>query len=166
MRAWVLIGQRGTGKTTLGGLLARHWNLPFADSDQQFQRGHGCSAGDWIRHLGEDSFRVKEERLVRDLLLHLMIQPGVLALGGGAPSRKRTQDWLGKFRRAGGFVLYLTCSLERAWERLQQRSEVDPPLRLANPKEDWQQLFLERHLLYSAARIFSLRMILWTPVLL
>ncbi len=149
MRGLVLIGQRGTGKTTLGELLARHWGIPFADSDLVFQSQQGCSPGDWIRLLGETSFRTKEEKLVRDLLLHLMVQPGVLALGGGAPCRKRTQEWLGGFRRSGGLVLYLTCPMERAQERLEQRAEADPLLRKSDPKLDWLQLFTERHQLYS-----------------
>ncbi|HHI79931.1 MAG TPA: shikimate kinase [Planctomycetes bacterium] len=151
MRAIVLIGQRGTGKTTLGALLADRLGLPFWDSDQVFHRELGCSPGDWIRNLGEASFRQQEERVVCRLLRRILLVPGVLALGGGAPCSSLTRGWMGRLRQGTGWVVYLTCSLERALERQRGRAEQEPLLRAASPREDGARLFAQRHSIYLQA---------------
>ncbi|GEM_PF-2074867 len=146
----ILIGQRGTGKTTLGGLLARHWGLPFSDSDQEFQREHACTSGDWIRRFGEVSFRVEEERIVGRLFHDLRKAPRILALGGGAPTTGTTKKGLEELRLFGSSILYLTCPMELALSRMEKRFEAEPLLREGTPKGDWEQLFLERHRSYAA----------------
>jgi len=82
VRAIVLVGMRGSGKTTLGRALAARLGWPFADSDEALAKAVGQPAGTWLAQVGEAAFRRREETVV----LSLLKGPGpfVLATGGGA----------------------------------------------------------------------------------
>jgi len=74
-----LVGFMGSGKTTLGPILAAHLELPFIDLDDRIQSRVGVSIPEIFKDHGEREFR----RLERQNLVGLK-QPGVVALGAGA----------------------------------------------------------------------------------
>ena len=81
----VLIGMMGSGKTTVGGLLAKHLRRPFADTDALIEEREGRSIPDIFARDGEDAFRAMELKLSREL----SGQSGlVIACGGGLPMRE------------------------------------------------------------------------------
>ena len=82
MRSVVLSGFLGTGKTTLGPLVAARLGLPFLDTDDEIARRAGASVAALWRAEGEGAFREREEALVRDLFADGVAR--VLAFGGGA----------------------------------------------------------------------------------
>ena len=82
MRSVVLSGFLGTGKTTLGPLVASRLGLPFLDTDDEIARRAGASVAALWRAEGEGAFREREEALVRDLFADGVAR--VLAFGGGA----------------------------------------------------------------------------------
>jgi shikimate kinase len=79
-----LVGFMGSGKTTVGRLLARSLAVPFADLDALVEEESGLAVRDWFARRGEPAFRVAE----RDVLLRACAAHaaggGVIALGGGA----------------------------------------------------------------------------------
>lgn len=79
--AVALIGLPGSGKSTVGPLLAERLGVPHLDVDQVLEQRQGRSIREIFTTDGEPSFR----RLERDLSLELLTTPGVLSLGGGAP---------------------------------------------------------------------------------
>jgi shikimate kinase / 3-dehydroquinate synthase len=76
----VLTGMMGTGKTTVGQLLAGHLGRPFLDLDDEIARAAGRSVAAVFAGEGEDGFRVRERAAV--LALSPEGPPRVIATGG------------------------------------------------------------------------------------
>lgn len=80
----VLIGMMGSGKTTVGKLLARRLRRPFVDTDALIEEREGRSIPDIFAQDGEDAFRALE----LDISLELSGKSGLaVACGGGLPLR-------------------------------------------------------------------------------
>ncbi|MDH6576303.1 shikimate kinase [Kitasatospora sp. MAP5-34] len=89
----VLIGAPGSGKTTVGRLLARQLGVGFRDTDADIESASGLRVRDILRYEGEAHFRVREREMVRCALAE---HRGVLALGGGAVLEEATQRLLNR----------------------------------------------------------------------
>ena len=64
----VLVGLMGCGKTSIGKRLARRFDLPFCDSDQEVESAAGCSIGDIESVFGEGALESGEYRVISRLL--------------------------------------------------------------------------------------------------
>ncbi|MEB0231738.1 shikimate kinase, partial [Undibacterium sp. 10I3] len=88
-----LVGLMGSGKTTVGRVLAKKLNKVFIDSDHEIEARTGVSIPVIFEIEGEISFRQREADVIRDLTAQDGI---VLATGGGAvldpASRKYLQE--------------------------------------------------------------------------
>ena len=100
----VLIGMPGSGKSTVGKLLAEMTGKEFADSDEVFEEEFGISPGACIETNGEEDFREKEESVIAKLSSK---NQKVLATGGGAVKRTSNR----KAMKRNGFVVYLQRDL-------------------------------------------------------
>lgn len=78
----LLIGLSGTGKTTVGRLLANRLGVPFLDTDAEIERRSGCSIHAIFTESGESAFRTLEREAVADCC---RLARGIIATGGGAP---------------------------------------------------------------------------------
>lgn len=106
----VLVGVPGSGKTTVGSMLATEWQESFRDTDQDVCELTGKSVADIFLEDGEEYFRALEhDCVVRALIEH----DGVLALGGGAVLDPRTRAAL-----LGHPVVWLRVGLAAAVERI------------------------------------------------
>lgn len=81
MTALALIGAPGSGKSTLGPLLAQRLGVTFVDVDAVIEAREGRAIRDIFADDGEPAFRAIE----RDVTLELLGADGVVSLGGGAP---------------------------------------------------------------------------------
>ncbi|WP_149184546.1 shikimate kinase [Streptomyces sp. TRM49041] len=91
----VLVGLPGSGKSTVGRLLADRLGVGFRDTDADVEREAGLAVRDILLDRGEAAFRVLEREAVgRALAGH----PGVLAVGGGAVLDDTTQRLLAGHR--------------------------------------------------------------------
>ena len=81
IRRIVLTGFMGSGKSTVGPLLAQRLSWRFEDADHAIEAAAGCGIPEIFRQQGEQGFRQQEYRAIAGLAAedHL-----VLALGGGA----------------------------------------------------------------------------------
>jgi shikimate kinase len=77
----VLVGVPGSGKTTVGTLLADRLGVGFRDTDQDVEAAEGKPVPDIFVDSGEAYFRELERAAVAAALTE---HDGVLALGGGA----------------------------------------------------------------------------------
>ncbi|HEV3146830.1 MAG TPA: shikimate kinase [Gemmataceae bacterium] len=107
----VLIGLRGTGKTTVGQLLAKKLGLPFFDADTELEAKAGRSIRDIFANEGETYFRNLEAQVLQDLLSR---GPAVIATGGGVVLREENRQRL----RSAGKVVWLTADVDTLGQRL------------------------------------------------
>ncbi len=128
----ILIGMPGSGKTTVGRILAEKTGRRFADADELVREQAGCSVAEIFAARGEAGFRALET----DVLRALGKQSGlVIATGGGCVTRAENYPAL----HQNGTVF---C-LERAPEKLAVEGR---PLSLATPVE---QIYQVRKPLYD-----------------
>ena len=138
----ILIGPMGSGKTTIGQLLASELEIPFRDTDHVIEEKSGKSVSDIFLEDGEDEFRILEKKVLRDELLS---DDTVLALGGGAPISIDAQSAL---RAIASPVVYLDISLATVAPRI--GFNRDRPLLLHNPRGQWQTLMEVRRPIYES----------------
>jgi shikimate kinase len=135
-----LVGMPGSGKSTLGRVLARSLGKTFVDADQELEQRLGVSISTIFEIEGEDSFRNREEETLARLVQRVDI---VLATGGGVILRPPNRQRL----RAGGTVLYLHATPEVTWERT-RHSKNRPLLQTSDPLARARQLYSHRDSLY------------------
>ena len=104
MQPLILIGYRGTGKTTVARKLADRLGIPAFDSDSEIERRAGKSIAEIFAQDGEPAFRDLEESVIAEILV--LPSPLVLATGGGAILRANTRNRL----RQSGRVIWLTAT--------------------------------------------------------
>lgn len=138
----ILIGPMGSGKTTIGALLAQKLNLDFRDTDQIIEQEEGKTVSQIFLDEGEDAFRVIEKRVLRQ---ELLTDGTVLSLGGGAPISIDAQSAL---RAIASHILFLDISLSTVAPRI--GFNRDRPLLLNNPRGQWQTLMEARRPIYEA----------------
>ena len=138
----ILIGPMGSGKTTIGQLVASKLGIAFRDTDHVIEERAGKSVSDIFLEDGEDEFRILEKKVLRDELLSDVT---VLALGGGAPISVDAQSAL---RAIASPVIYLDISLATVAPRI--GFNRDRPLLLHNPRGQWQTLMEARRPIYES----------------
>ncbi len=136
----VLVGPMGSGKTTVGGVLAQRWGLGLRDTDADVERVDGRSVSDIFVESGEPTFRALENAAVREALAE---HEGVLALGGGAVLDPDTRAAL-----AGHTVVFLKVGLTDAVARV--GLGTSRPLLLGNVRARVKALLDERAALYES----------------
>lgn len=108
----VLIGSRGTGKTTVAQQLALALGYDWVDADVEIELRAGKSIATIFADGGESAFRQLESVVLAELLLRDRV---VLALGGGVIVRAENRALLQQVRP----VIWLTGKPETLWPRIQ-----------------------------------------------
>ncbi|WP_436762401.1 shikimate kinase [Streptosporangium sp. V21-05] len=135
----VLIGPPGSGKSTVGQLLAARLGVAFRDTDADVERTAGKPVSDVFIEDGEELFRELEADAVRRALAE---HDGVLSLGGGAILAEATRELL-----AGQPVVYLEVGLSNAVQRVGLASAR--PLLVLNPRSQLKKLMDARRPVYE-----------------
>jgi len=138
----ILIGPMGSGKTTIGSLLAEKLGLSFRDTDHLIEEQEEKTVSQIFLDQGEDAFRVIEKRVLRE---ELLTDGTVLSLGGGAPISIDAQSAL---RAIASHIIFLDISLSTVAPRI--GFNRDRPLLLNNPRGQWQTLMEARRPIYEA----------------
>lgn len=126
----------GSGKTTLGRILARRLERDFVDTDHEIEARTGVGIPTIFEIEGEEGFRKREASIIRELSGR---QSLVVATGGGAVLREENRDNL----RASGFVVYLDVPPLVLWERT-RNDRNRPLLKVNDPLRRLQELYAQR----------------------
>jgi shikimate kinase len=135
----VLVGPPGSGKTTVGGLLAQRLGVDFRDTDADIEALEGKQIADIFVDDGEERFRKLERDAVAAALRE---HDGVLALGGGAVTSDETRQLL-----TSAQVVFLDVGLAQASSRV--GLGTSRPLLLGNVRAQLKRLLDERRPLYA-----------------
>ncbi len=131
----------GTGKSTVGRLVAERLGRRFVDTDALIESRHGPIPAIFAEH-GEDHFRALE----RDVAAELGAEPGlVVSTGGRTMLDPANEATLG----ADGTVVCLTASVDALVERLRDEASDRPLLQGADPRTLIAMLLAEREGGYS-----------------
>ena len=145
----VLIGLRGSGKTTVGRIVAQTLGHDFVDLDDLTPAAlNEKSAADAWRKHGEQAFRAKEaSALLRMLGERVRV---VIAAGGGTPTAPGAPEMLRLERAARRtVVVYLSCRPETMRARLSQTDVTTrPSLTGADPLDEIEAVLGQRDALY------------------
>lgn len=135
-----LIGMMGSGKTTVGKILAQHSGKAFVDSDEEIQQRTGVTIAHIFDVEGEAGFRQRETNIIQDLVKRDNI---VLATGGGAVLHEQNREALSR----NGTVVYLKSSVHDLWQRT-RHDRSRPLLQNVDPHATLKNLYVERDPLY------------------
>lgn len=135
LRAIVLVGLRGVGKTTIGRALTDILGWSFVDSDEALAVLVGKPAGDWLTEVGEAAFREREEAVLLPLLASA--RDTVIATGGGVVTIKAVRQSL---VHGDLFPVWLDAPTPVLIERSKRAPGSRPPLTELLPGAEWEHL--------------------------
>lgn len=129
VRAVVLIGFMGAGKSSVGRTLGEQLGWTFEDLDERIERRERRRVPEIFRDSGESGFRRAEHAALKELLRELRAgAERIVALGGGAFVQKHNA----RLVEAGGVpTVFLDAGVEELWRRCRQQAEqqgVERPL--------------------------------------
>ena len=134
----VIVGAPGSGKSTVGAMLALQLGVAFRDVDAVIVERAGKPIAEIFTDDGEAAFRTLEEQVTAELLE----LPGVLSLGGGAVLSPATRAAL-----RGKRVVWLRIGLSQSVKRV--GLDTARPLLLGNVRGQLLKLLKERAALYA-----------------
>lgn len=135
----ILTGFMGTGKTTVGKLLADHLNYRFIDTDELIESRNNRSISDIFQELGEDAFREMERAIVREIA---ELEGVVISTGGRLMLDPANVNALSHNSR----VLCLVATPDEILTRvLDDHGHERPLLSVPNPKQRIVDLLQERN---------------------
>jgi shikimate kinase len=140
-----LIGFMGSGKSTVGRLLAEQLRFEFIDTDDLIEsRAHKSIAAIFADE-GESAFRQREQELVADLNSR---RRAVISTGGGMGANEAHIASL----KQHALVVCLWASPEKIWERVRGQSHR-PLLKEADPLAKIRELLAAREPFYKQADV-------------
>ena len=140
-----LIGFMGTGKTSVGKLVAEQLHFEFLDTDELIQSRTGRTIAEIFSKDGEQVFRELERQVVEQLAQRTRT---VISTGGGLPANRNNLDQL----KSHALTICLWASPEKIWERVRHQSHR-PLLHDADPQKKIQDLLKVREPFYKQADV-------------
>jgi shikimate kinase len=122
----ILIGPMGSGKSTIGNIIAKRLHREFQDSDHFIEKRTGV--------------RDRESSALSELL---STNNRVIATGGGSIMRSENQQLL----KQKGYIVFLDTSVNQQLYRL-RRDKKRPLLQTENPRQRLESLSAERRPIY------------------
>lgn len=159
-----LIGYRGSGKSTIGPLVAdaldsrtRHWKS--VDADDLVESESGMSIAMIFDEYGESEFRRRETKTIK----RLAEQSGlVVSLGGGAPMFAANRDLISRT----GKTVWLRAQADELWQRLavdSAKEQQRPNLTDQGGRDEVVQLLQIRNPVYEGCADYTIDVDRLTP---
>lgn len=141
-----LTGFMGSGKSSVGKIVAEKLGCRFIDLDVEICAAAGCSINDIFAREGEQSFRNLESTQLKNVLSAGEVS--VVATGGGAVIAEANRSLM----RRSGVIVNLKVTLEQVLVRLKECSNR-PLLAGEDAVKRAETLMNEREQFYAAADI-------------
>ena len=133
----------GVGKSTIGKLSSKKFNIQFEDIDEIIERKLSLSIKEIFETKGEKFFREIEEKVSIELLEKERI---IIALGGGAFLNNLIRKNLKKF----SISIWLNLSPKYIFQRI-KKNKRRPLLNNAKSEKDVEEIYKKRKAIYSLA---------------
>ena len=142
MKNIVLTGFMGTGKTTVGQLLAEELHRQFFDTDQIIEEKLGTSIKEFFKKAGETKFREIEAKTIA---LISNIEDAVISCGGGVVVNPINVKNL----RKNGIIINLYASADHILKRLPLLDSRPLIKQMLNPYEGIKKMLAQRQKAYQ-----------------
>jgi shikimate kinase len=140
-----LIGMMGSGKSTVGRILAERLAYQFFDSDQLIEQVSKKSIAEIFDADGEEAFRTLETQVLSQLAPYTRL---VISTGGGAVLKSENWSYLHH-----GIVVWLNVPPETLLARVRQDPTPRPLIQQADPLQTLKTIFHERQRYYLQADV-------------
>ncbi len=141
----VLVGFMGTGKSTVGRLIAKRLGLKFVDTDQEIEQVTGITIKSIFKRHGEIRFRSEEKAAVRRVSQQ---DNQVIATGGGVVLDAENMEML----KQNGIIVCLKADPEIIYQRVGLKKNR-PLLQTEDPLTTIKSLLTERRPFYEQADV-------------
>ncbi|MFN0068948.1 MAG: shikimate kinase [Limisphaerales bacterium] len=145
LRNVALVGFMGTGKSTIGRLVARQLGFEFVDTDELIESRTGEAIPALFARHGEAAFRDCERRALEELACRERL---VIATGGGLVCQPGNLDHL----KQHALTFCLWASPETVWQRVGHQTHR-PLLQVADPRAEIARLLALREPWYRQADV-------------
>ena len=136
----------GTGKSTIGKMLARKLRLKFYDSDQVLENREGISIAEIHEFRGKSYFQRREEEVIKEILSYGIV---VLSTGAGSFINKEIHEFI----KLHAISVWLDAGMEVLYQRVSKR-DTRPELMVQGDKRDiLEKLVKERVPVFNKADI-------------
>jgi shikimate kinase len=136
----------GTGKSSVGRVLANRLERPLVDVDQRIEKQENKKIAEIFEKEGEAAFRSLEKRAIAEIAA---MSGAVVTTGGGAVQDPENVEAL----RKNGWLIALSATPETIYERV-RGSQHRPLLRVADPLAEIRRLLELRKPFYAGADFF------------
>jgi XRE family transcriptional regulator, aerobic/anaerobic benzoate catabolism transcriptional regulator len=144
-RRVALIGLRGSGKSTLGQLLAERLGVPFIELDREIERRSGANLSEIFDMFGQETFRRAEREALDDVLRR---HPHfVIATSGSIVTEPGTLELL----LASCFTIWVRAEPEEHMKRVMAQGDMRPMANNARAMDDLVSILKSREPLYAKA---------------
>ena len=109
-----IVGSMGSGKTSIGKMLAKNNNLSFLDTDHEIIRDYGYSIPDIFKEFGEEHFRDLETEQLRKMNA---IENHIISTGGGIILRDDNE----RLMKDLGIIIFLDININSQIDRVKNR---------------------------------------------
>ena len=140
----VFLGMMGSGKSSIGFLVAKKLNLKFIDIDNIIEKEVGMKIADIFKDKGENYFRILEEK---NTLKVLNFNNSVISLGGGAFMNNKIR----KKVLSNNFSFWLNWNTETLLGRIKKNKKR--PIAFNSSDTELMSLIKSRSKIYSKAQI-------------
>lgn len=141
----VLIGFRGTGKTTVGKLLSQLTGMKFIDTDELIEKKAGLSIQEIVSRAGWPAFRQMEKKIIKEIASG---DQQIIAAGGGAVLDEENVQAL----KENSLIIWLKANLQVISARLAsdaQTSSQRPTLTGKGTLAEIEEVLSHREKIYA-----------------
>ncbi len=142
-----LVGLRGSGKSTLGQMLAERLEVPFLELDRVVEQQNGISLGEMFEMFGREAFR-RSERAALEATLS-KYPSFVMATGGGIVAEPATYELL----LTSCLTVWVRAAPQEHMQRVMKQGDLRPMANNAGAMDDLVAILRSREPLYAKADI-------------
>ena len=111
----ILLGMMGSGKSSIGKVIAKNLNKKFFDLDKEIEKNLSLTVKEIFKNFGEEYFRKKEYENLKFLIDK---ENTIIALGGGTFCQKKCSDLVKKF----AISIWIDTNINVIYKRLNGRN--------------------------------------------
>ncbi|MED5430362.1 MAG: shikimate kinase [Pseudomonadota bacterium] len=137
-----IVGLMGSGKTSVGKILAKKVGRNFYDTDQEIIKNEKLDISQIFNKYGEDYFRELEHTILKKIISN---QGAIVSTGGGIVLKKENVDIM----KDNGIIIFLNIDVETQIARIKNKKNR-PLLKNRNLKGDLKNMKNDRDKIYES----------------